>query len=150
MNTLNRSQMSILLAEDNPDDVELMLYAFKKNNITNRVMVAHDGVEALDYIFAEGKFSGRNVDDKPDLILLDLNMPRVGGLEVLKKVRSNPQTCCIPVVILTSSDEESDIRKSYDYGVNSYIRKPTDFKSFTAAIKQMGLYWLELNTRPPG
>jgi two-component system response regulator len=135
----------ILLVEDNPDDVELTLRAFKKNNMKNPVVVARDGQEALDYLRGEGAFAGRDPNSVPQLILLDLKLPKVGGLEVLRDLRANPITKRVPVVILTSSREEEDLRTGYDYGVNSYVRKPVDFTEFNEAVRQLGLYWLLLN-----
>ena len=140
----------ILLVEDNPDDVELTLRALKKNNIANEVVVARDGEEALDYLTAHGKFTGRALTDLPEVVLLDLKLPKVGGLEVLRAVRADPRTRLLPVVVLTSSSEEPDIVTSYQLGANSYIRKPVDFDQFVDAIRQLGLYWLVLNQAPPG
>lgn len=131
----------ILLVEDNEDDVELTRRALEKNRICNRVMVARDGVEALDHLFGGGEL--------PQLILLDLNMPRVGGLEVLQRIRADERTRMIPVVILTSSREERDLIQGYSDGANSYIQKPVDFRQFTDAVGQLGLYWLVLNVSPP-
>ena len=135
----------ILLIEDNPDDELLTLMAFKDNNITNEVIVARDGEEALDYLFGTGRYQDRDMNILPQVVLLDLKLPKVDGLEVLKAIRSNPITKLLPVVILTSSKEEVDILKSYQLGANSYIRKPVDFEQFSEAIKQLGLYWLVLN-----
>jgi two-component system response regulator len=135
----------ILLIEDNPDDELLTILAFKDNKITNEVIVARDGQEALDYLFGTGKYQGRDLKIQPQVILLDLKLPKVDGLDVLKAIRSNPDTTLLPVVILTSSKEEIDILKSYQLGANSYIRKPVDFEQFSEAIKQLGLYWLVLN-----
>ncbi len=139
----------ILLVEDNPDDEALTLRALKKNNIMNEVVVTRDGVEALDYLFARGAHSGRDQRKTPALALLDLKLPRIDGLEVLKQVRANPSTRMLPVVILTSSKEEQDIASGYRLGANSYIRKPVDFTQFTEAVRQLGLYWLVLNEAPP-
>ena len=139
----------ILLVEDNPDDQMLTLRALRKSNILNDVIVASDGTEALDYLFGTGVYAGRDLGEMPHLILLDLRLPKVGGLQVLKQLRANKLTKRIPVVILTSSDEEKDIMNSYDLGANSYIRKPVDFGQFTEAIRQLGLYWLVLNEAPP-
>ncbi len=138
----------ILLAEDNPDDEALTLRALKKNNITNEVVVARDGAEALDFIFATNKYEGRDVHDWPSIVLLDLKLPKVNGLEVLKKIRTDERTHNIPVVILTSSKEEQDVAEGYGLGVNSYVRKPVDFNQFLDAVKQIGLYWLLLNEPP--
>ena len=140
---------TILLVEDNPDDVELTLHAFDKHNLVNEVVVARDGRQALDYIFATGSYSERNAADLPDLILLDLKLPKISGLEVLREVRSAAPTKNIPVVILTTSDDESDITNGYDLGINSYIRKPVDFDKFIQTVKNIGMYWLMLNTPPP-
>jgi len=138
----------ILLVEDNPDDVELTLRALKKNNIANEVVVAGDGAEALEYLMAIGKYAKRAIADLPEVVLLDLKLPKVGGLEVLRAMRADPQTQMLPVVILTSSTEERDIITSYQLGANSYIRKPIDFDQFVDAIRQLGLYWLVLNQSP--
>ena len=139
----------ILLVEDNPDDEALTLRALEKNNILNGVVVAHDGVEALDYLFAEGSYSGRDTSVMPELILLDLKLPKIDGLEVLRRIRANELTKLLPVVILTSSNEERDMIESYSLGANSYIRKPVDFVQFGQAVQQLGLYWLVLNVAPP-
>ncbi len=140
---------TILLVEDNPDDVELTLRALKKNNIKNEIVVAGDGVEALDYLFGTGKYSGRDLMMMPTIILLDLKLPKIDGLEVLRRLRANKLTKLLPVVILTSSSEEQDIINSYSLGVNSYVRKPIDFNQFAEAVSQLGLYWLLLNELPP-
>lgn len=139
----------ILLVEDNEDDVELTLRALEKNRIGNRIEVARDGVEALEFLFGEGAHEGRDPDDWPQLILLDLNMPRLGGREVLQRIRADERTRMIPVVVLTSSREESDLIRSYTDGANSYIQKPVDFRQFTEAVRNLGLYWLVLNVPPP-
>jgi two-component system response regulator len=139
----------ILLVEDNPDDEALTLRALRKNNIKNEVVVARDGAEALEYLFAAGAHSGRDVRDPPQVILLDLKLPKVDGLEVLRRLRADERTRLFPVVILTSSKEERDVIESYHLGANSYIRKPVDFVQFTAAVQQLGLYWLLLNECPP-
>jgi two-component system response regulator len=135
----------ILLVEDNPDDEALTVRALKKNNIKNEVFVAHDGEEALDYLF----HSQRDPHTVPQLILLDLKLPKVDGLDVLRELRANEKTKLLPVVILTSSNEEQDRMKGYDLGANSYVRKPVDFNQFSEAVRQLGLYWLILNERPP-
>jgi two-component system response regulator len=139
----------ILLVEDNPDDEALTLRALKKNNILNEVIVARDGIEALDYLFANGAYTGRDVSDSPQVILLDLKLPKVDGLEVLRQLRADERTRLFPVVILTTSNEDRDILSSYEIGANSYIRKPVDFEQFMEAVRQLGLYWLVLNMAPP-
>jgi two-component system, response regulator len=140
---------TIMLVDDNEDDVFLTLRALKKSNIANEVIVARDGLEALDYLFGTRPYAGRNLDQMPVVVLLDLNMPRMSGHQVLKKIRENPLTRLLPVVILTASKEESDICKSYELGSNAYVRKPVDFIQFAEAIKQLGLFWLVLNEPPP-
>ena len=145
---MRENTIEILLVEDNPDDVELTLRALKKQNITNRIEVVRDGAEALDFIFCTGEYEHRSMENAPKLILLDLKLPRVDGLEVLEKIKSDPRTKAIPVVILTSSREERDIVESYKLGVNSYITKPVDFEQFSESVRQLGLYWLLLNEPP--
>jgi two-component system response regulator len=140
---------AILLVEDNDDDVALTLRAFKKNNIKNTVVVARDGVEALDYLFATGAHSGRDRSDLPQVVLLDLKLPRLEGLEVLRRIRADEGTRMLPIVILTSSKEEQDLIAGYRLGCNSYVRKPVDFDEFVEAARQLGLYWLLLNEAPP-
>ena len=140
----------ILLVEDNPDDEVLTLRAFRKNNIANEVVVARDGVEALDYLFGTGAHTGRDLSQLPQVVLLDLNLPRLGGLDVLRRIRSEPTTQIVPVVVLTSSKEDRDLVESYRLGANSYVRKPVDFLEFVEAARQLGLYWLVLNEPPPG
>jgi two-component system response regulator len=140
---------SILLVEDNPDDEALTRRAFKKNNIRNELIVARDGAEALDYLFGTGSHAGRDTRDTPELVLLDLKLPKVDGLEVLARIRADERTRLLPVVILTSSKEEQDMTRGYDLGANSYIRKPVDFNQFTEAVRQLELYWLVLNESPP-
>ena len=135
----------ILLAEDNPDDVILTQRAFKKSNLLNEIVVVKDGQEALDYLFAKGKHKDRDKNVMPELILLDLKMPKLDGLQVLKQIRENPRTKQLPIVILTTSKEENDIVESYCLGANSFITKPVDFEQFVEAVKQLGLYWLVLN-----
>ena len=142
---MNTKDIIILLVEDNPDDVELTLRAFKKHNLANEIMVAKDGEEALKILLPQKKENAQ----LPDIILLDLKLPKVDGLEVLRQVKGNPETKPIPVVVLTSSKEEKDLMESYNLGVNSYIRKPVDFEQFTEAVMQLGLYWLLLNEAPP-
>jgi two-component system response regulator len=144
-----KEQRLILLVEDNDDDVELTLRALRRNRVANRVDVVRDGAEALEYLFATGGYAGRDVRDTPNLVLLDLKLPKVGGLEVLERLRADPRTRRLPVVILTSSNVESDLARSYDLGANSYIRKPVDFAQFMEAVNQLGLYWLVLNEAPP-
>jgi two-component system response regulator len=139
----------ILLVEDNPDDETLTLRALKKNNISNRVVVARDGAEALDYLFGTGQYSGRDANLTPQVVLLDLKLPKVDGLEVLRRLRADERTKLLPVVILTSSNEEQDRLKGYGLGANSYVRKPVDFNQFLDAVRQLGLYWLVLNEQPP-
>ena len=139
----------ILLVEDNPDDEALTIRALNRNNISNEVVVARDGVEAMDYVFARGVHSERDINDLPRLVLLDLKLPKVDGLEVLKQIRADERTKRLPVVVLTSSKEDQDLVDSYNLGVNSYIRKPVDFTLFTEAVRQVGLYWLVLNEPPP-
>lgn len=136
--------INILLVEDNPDDVELTLHALEKNNIANPIKVIRDGQEALDYLFYKGKYQ-KSEHELPNLILLDLKLPKVDGIDVLKAVKGDRKTKLIPVVVLTSSKEESDIVRSYDLGVNSYIRKPVDFDQFVETVKQIGFYWLLIN-----
>jgi two-component system response regulator len=138
----------ILLVEDNPDDEALTLRALKKNNITNKIVVARDGVEALDYLFGTGMYAGRDTGSQPELILLDLKLPKVDGFEVLTKLRADERTKLLPVVILTSSREQQDVVNGYGLGANSYVRKPVDFQDFVDAVLQLGLYWLVLNERP--
>ena len=140
---------SILLVEDNLDDVDLTLHALKKNRIKNEVVVAYDGAEALDYLFGTGKYAGRDLMIMPTVILLDLKLPKVDGLEVLRRLRASDLTKFLPVVILTSSKEEQDILNGYSLGVNSYVRKPVDFNQFAEAVSHLGLYWLLLNEAPP-
>jgi len=136
---------TILLVEDNPDDVELTLRAFQRNNIGNEVIVASDGEEALDYLFATGKFKDRDPEVQPTVVLLDLKLPKVMGLDVLKRIRADERTRRLPVVVLTSSNEDRDIVTSYDLGANSFVRKPVDFAQFMDAARSLGLYWLVLN-----
>lgn len=139
----------LLLVEDNPDDEELTLLAFEQSQITNEVVVARDGVEALDYLFGTGMYAGRDISDMPALILLDLQLPRINGLEVLQRLRADNRTKLLPVVILTTSNEQRDLITSYSYGCNSYIRKPVDYNQFVAAVQHLGMYWLILNEPPP-
>jgi two-component system response regulator len=143
------SDGAILLVEDNPDDQALTLRAFKKHNITNEVVIARDGSEALDYLFGTGRHAGRDPRLAPQLVLLDLKLPKVDGLEVLRQLRADERTRLLPVVVLTSSTEERDVVESYRLGANSYVRKPVDFTEFIEAARQLGLYWLLLNQPPP-
>ncbi len=144
------TQKSVLmLVEDNPDDEELTLLAFERNNISSEVVVAHDGVEALDYLFGTGIYTDRDMSVMPALILLDLQLPRINGLEVLRRLRADNRTKLIPVVILTTSNEQQDLINSYSLGCNSYIRKPVDYDQFLTAVHQLGMYWLILNEAPP-
>jgi len=142
-------QKTILLVEDNPNDEMLTIRALKKNNILNEVIVARDGVQALDYLFAEGEHEGRDMSDQPQVILLDLKLPKIDGLEVLKRIKTDERTKLLPVVVLTTSNEDQDLISSYQLGANSYIRKPVDFDQFIKAVGQLGLYWLVLNEAPP-
>ncbi len=142
------TKRTLLLVEDNPDDEVLTLRAFKKSNLVNEVIVTRDGIEALDYLFATGAYADRDPTDLPTLVLLDLKLPKIDGLEVLRRIRDNPGTHLLSVVILTSSDEDQDIIESYNLGANSYIRKPVNFNEFIEAVNQLGLYWLVLNTPP--
>jgi two-component system, response regulator len=139
----------ILLVEDNLDDVDLTIHAFKKNNIKNEIQVVYDGAEALDYLFGIGKYADRDLSIMPTLILLDIKLPKIDGLEVLRRLRENKLTQLIPVVILTSSKEEQDVINGYRLGVNSYVRKPVNFNQFAEAVNSLGLYWLLLNEAPP-
>jgi CheY-like chemotaxis protein len=139
----------ILLVEDNPDDEALAIRALKRHHVGNEIIVAHDGVEALDYLFGKGLYEGRDVSLKPSVVLLDLKLPRIDGLEVLRQVREDDRTRLLPVVVLTTSSEEQDLLDSYSLGCNSYIRKPVDFIQFSEAIRQLGMYWLLMNEAPP-
>lgn len=139
----------ILLVEDNPDDEALTIRALRKSKIANEIVVAHNGVEALDYLFGQGEYTGRDLADKPAIVLLDLKLPKLDGLEVLRRLRANDRTRTQPVVVLTSSSEEKDIIESYDLGANSYVRKPVAFEQFSDAVAQLGLYWLMVNQAAP-
>jgi two-component system, response regulator len=140
--------VEILLVEDNPNDVKLTLHAFKKNNLSNRILVVRDGAEALEYLFCTGRYADRNTEDCPKVILLDLKLPLVDGVEVLRRIKADPRTQMIPVVVLTSSREDRDRVDTYRLGVNSYIQKPVDFDQFTESVRQLGFYWLLLNQPP--
>ena len=142
--------IEILLVEDNPSDVELTLHALRKNNLANRIKIARDGAEALDYIFGMGADPTRSLDHVPRVILLDFKLPKIDGIEVLAKIKSDPRAKRIPVVVLTSSREDRDLFLSYEMGVNNYMVKPVDFAQFTEAVRQLGLYWLLLNQQPSG
>ena len=146
---VKKASVEILLVEDNPADVELTLHALRINHLANRIHVARDGEEALDYLFCRGAHASLPKDQPPKLVLLDLKLPKVDGLEVLKEIKANPQTRPIPVIILTSSREERDMVNGYQLGVNSYIQKPVDFDKFRDTVKQLGLYWLVVNEPPP-
>jgi two-component system response regulator len=139
----------ILLVEDNPDDEELTLRALRLGNVANEVAVARDGSEALDYLFCTGIHAGRNPAQMPTVVLLDLKLPKLGGIDVLKRMRADPRTKLIPVVVLTSSSEEEDMVRSYESGANSYVRKPVEFAAFATAVSQLGVYWMLLNQAPP-
>ena len=141
--------VEILLAEDNPNDVELTLYALRRHNFANRIHVVRDGAEALEFIFCTGAYAHRHIAHSPKVMLLDLKLPLIDGLEVLQRLKADPRTCMIPVVVLTSSREERDVVESYRLGVNSYITKPVDFEQFTVAVRTLGMYWVLLN-QPPG
>ena len=146
--TAENTAVDILLVEDNPDDLDLALEALRRNHIANRIQVARDGQQALDFIFAQGEYASRNVADRPRVILLDLKLPKVSGIAVLRAVKANAATRHIPVVVLTSSREDKDIVETYDLGVNSYVQKPVNFAEFSAAVAQLGMYWMLLNERP--
>jgi len=141
-------EKTILLVEDNEDDVTLTLRAFNKINVKNKIVIAGDGEEAIDYLFCRGKFEGRDINDLPSVVLLDLKLPKVNGFEVLKAIRKNGNTKYLPVVILTSSKEEQDVVNAYSLGTNSYLRKPVDFEKFSEAVKILGEFWLLLNETP--
>lgn len=148
MTEVTDTEVEILLVEDNPSDAEMTLRALKKNNLVNNIVHLKDGADALDFIFGMGAYKGRNIKNKPKVILLDLKMPRIDGIEVLRQVRENPLTRTIPIVVLTSSREDPDVRRCYELGVNSYIVKPVGFENFTKAISELGLYWMLLNQSP--
>ena len=146
--TLIQPHVDILLVEDNPNDIELTLHAFKRNNLINAVYVVRDGAEAIDFLLGSGAYAGRNIDEQPKVILLDLKLPKIDGLEVLRCIKKDPRTCVIPVVMLTSSHLEQDIVESYRLGVNSYIVKPVNFEKFIETVRNIGLYWLLVNEHP--
>ncbi len=139
------NEVEILLVEDNPADVEMALYALETGHVSDRIQVVRDGAEALDFIFGAGAYAGRRIEDGPRLILLDLKLPKVDGLQVLRKIKSDPRTKRVPVVVLTTSSEERDIGEAYELGANSYLVKPIDFEQFTEAVSSMGVYWLRFN-----
>ena len=144
-----QDEIEILLVEDNPDDVELAVHALRRENLANRIEIARDGEEALDFLFCRGRYNNRSFQSPPRLVLLDLKLPKVDGLEVLKEVKADPRTKAIPVVILTSSREEQDLVNGYKLGGNAYIQKPVDFAQFRETVKQLGLFWLVVNQPPP-
>jgi two-component system, response regulator len=143
------SVVEILLVEDNPSDAELTLHALEKSKLANQIQLARDGEEALDFLFCRGAFAGRRFNMAPRLILLDLKLPRVDGLQVLREVKADSRTKAIPIVVLTSSKEETDLVRSYHLGVNSYIQKPVNFAEFQDVVRQLGMYWLLVNSQPP-
>lgn len=143
------SPKTILLVEDNPDNEALAIRALKRHHVSNQVIVAHDGVEALEYLFCTGMYAERDINFKPTVVLLDLKLPRVDGLEVLRRLREDDRTKLLPILVLTTSSEEQDMLNSYSLGCNSYIRKPVDFVQFSEAIRQLGMYWLLMNEPPP-
>lgn len=145
---MENTEVEILLVEDNPNDAEMTIRALKKSHLANKIVHLKDGAEALDFFFGKGQFSGRDIANKPKVVLLDLKMPRVDGMEVLQKVKSDERTKMIPIVVLTSSKEDPDIQACYDLGVNSYIVKPVGFESFMKAVSELGMYWMLLNQSP--
>jgi len=145
---MNSNETDILLVEDSKDDAELAVHALRRENLANNIFIARDGEEALDFLFCRGPFAERSFDHPPKLVLLDLKLPKVDGIEVLKQLKKDPRTRFIPVVILTSSKEERDLVQSYELGVNSYIQKPVDFEQFRQTVKTVGLYWMVINQRP--
>jgi CheY-like chemotaxis protein len=146
---MTQEVLQILLVEDSPNDVKLTIHALREENLGNSIQVARDGEEALDFLFCRGEFASRSFDHPPRLVLLDLKLPKVDGLEVLRAVKGDPRTHAIPIVVLTSSREEGDLVESYKLGVNAYIQKPVEFDSFRKAVKQLGLFWLVVNEPPP-
>jgi two-component system, response regulator len=145
---MNSAETDILLVEDSPDDAELALHALRREHLANNIFVVRDGEEALDFLFCRGPFAERSFEQPPKLVLLDLKLPKVDGIEVLKQLKDDPRTRAIPVVVLTSSKEERDLVRSYDLGANSYIQKPVDFEQFRETVKTLGLYWMVINQRP--
>lgn len=150
MKNIALAEKTVLLVEDNPDDEVLTLRALRRHNLANEVIVARDGQQALDFLFGEGEYAGRDTSHQPQVVLLDLKLPKVDGLEVLERMRADSRTRRVPVVILTSSKQEQDLLRSYDLGANSYVRKPVDFEQFIEAARQLGMYWLVLNEVPHG
>jgi two-component system, response regulator len=146
---MSHEEIEILLVEDNPDDLDLALFALRKNNLANKIHVARDGEEALDFLFCRGNFSHRTFDAPPRVVLLDLKLPKIDGLEVLREIKADPRTKAVPVVVMTSSNQQRDLVEGYKLGVNSYIQKPIDFGRFREIIKQLGYYWLIINQSPP-
>lgn len=146
---MKRDEIEILLVEDNPDDLDLALLALRKNHIANKIHVVRDGEEALDFLFCRGAFKDRSFENPPRVVLLDLKLPKIDGLEVLREVKNDPRTKAVPVVVMTSSREQRDMIEGYHLGVNSYIQKPVDFNEFREIIKQLGFYWLVINQSPP-
>jgi two-component system response regulator len=146
---MNEVEVDILLVEDNQDDMDLALHALRREKLANKIFVVRDGEEALDFLFCRGAFSERSFDHPPKIVLLDLKLPKVDGIEVLRQIKSDPRTRMVPVVIMTSSKEERDVVSGYDLGANSYIQKPVDFTQFRDTVKQAGLYWLVTNQTPP-
>src|SRR6266850_1922718 len=146
---MNEIEVDILLVEDNQDDMDLALHALRREKLANKIFVVRDGEEALDFLFCRGAFSERSFDHPPKIVLLDLKLPKVDGIEVLRQIKSDPRTRMVPVVIMTSSKEERDVVNGYDLGANSYIQKPVDFKQFRDTVKHVGLYWLVTNQPPP-
>jgi two-component system response regulator len=148
MGVLEMRDVTILLTEDNPDDEALVLRVLKKGNLANEIVVARDGPEALDYLFGTGQYAGRDPQENPTLVLLDLKLPKMNGLEVLQRIRADERTKHTPVVVLTSSDEQKDVAACYDSGCNSYVQKPVEFSEFAEAVRQLHLYWLAIHARP--
>jgi two-component system, response regulator len=144
------NQRYILLVEDNPDDEELTLLSLRKNPLGHEIVVVRDGVEAIEFLFGEGKYAGRDTSNTPTIVLLDLKLPKLDGIGVLKRLRADERTRILPVVVLTSSSQEADVIASYNFGANSYVRKPVEFSAFLEAVSQLGLYWVTVNRPPPG